>query len=122
MNNINLIGRLPRDPELDETKGGTAVCQIRLAIPRRKKDGKDQGAVFVNGVAYGGQATASNDYLTKGRQVAISGRLEYREWTGQDGSPHSVHEVVADYVELLAQANGASAAPAPDDGPGEEAY
>ena len=122
MNNINLIGRLTRDPELDETKGGTAVCRIRLAIPRRKKDGKDQGAVFVNVVAYGGQATASADYLTKGRQVAISGRLEYREWTGQDGSPHSVHEVVADHVEFLAQANGASAAPAPDAGPGEEAY
>ena len=122
MNSINLIGRLTRDPELDETKGGTAVCRIRLAIPRRKKDGKDQGAVFVNVVAYGGQATASADYLTKGRQVAISGRLEYREWTGQDGSPHSVHEVVADHVEFLAQVNGTGSAPAPDDGPGEEAY
>jgi len=57
--------------------------------------------------------------------VAISGRLEYREWTGvagQDGSPHSIHEVVADHVEFLAQANGASSAPAPDYEPGEEAY
>ncbi len=58
--------------------------------------------MFVNVVAYGGQATASNDYLTKGRQVAISGLLEYREWTGGDGSPHSMHEVVADHVEFLA--------------------
>ena len=122
MNNINLIGRLTRDPELDETKGGTAVCRIRLAIPRRKKDGEDQGAVFVNVVAYGGQATASNAYLTRGRQVAISGRLEYREWTGQDGSPHSVHEVVADHVEFLAHAKGNGSTPAPDDGPGEEPY
>ncbi len=122
MNSINLIGRLTRDPELDETKGGTAVCRMRLAIPRRKKDGKDQGAVFVNVVAYGGQATASNDYLTKGRQVAISGRLEYREWTGGDGSPHSMHEVVADHVEFLAQVNGTSSAPAPDAEPGEEPY
>ncbi|MGH9153846.1 MAG: single-stranded DNA-binding protein, partial [Acidimicrobiales bacterium] len=46
MNSINLVGRLTRDPELDETKGGTPVCRIRLAVPRRKKDGKDQGAVF----------------------------------------------------------------------------
>lgn len=71
-------------------------------------------------VAYGGLATASSDNLTKGRQVAISGRLEYREWTGQDGSAHSVHEVVADFVEFLAQANGAGSAPAPDAEPGDE--
>jgi single-strand DNA-binding protein len=101
MNSIIVIGRLTRDPELDATPSGTAVCRIRLAIPRRKKEGKDQGAVFVNVVTYGGQATASADYLTKGRQVGVSGRLEYREWTAQDGSPHSVHEVVADHVEFL---------------------
>jgi single-strand DNA-binding protein len=121
MNNVNLIGRLTRDPEPDETKGGTAVCRMRLAVPRRKKDGKDQGAVFVNVVAYGGQATASTEYLTKGRQVAVTGRLEYREWTGQDGSPHSIHEVVADHVEFLAQPSGTAATPAPEDG-GEEPF
>jgi single-strand DNA-binding protein len=114
MNSINLIGRLTRDPELDETKGGTAVCRMRLAVPRRKKDGKDQGAVFVNVVAYGGQATASADYLSRGRQVAISGRLEYREWTGQDGSPHSIHEVVADHVQFLGQPNGATTGSGPE--------
>ncbi len=120
MNSINLIGRLTRDPELDETKGGTAVCRMRLAVPRRKKDGKDQGAVFVNVVAYGGQATASADYLGKGRQVAISGRLEYREWTGQDGSAHSIHEVVADHVEFLGQPNGGGSGSAPE--PDDESY
>ena len=101
MNSINLIGRLTREPELDQTKGGTAVCRMRLAVPRRKKDGKDQGAVFVNVVAYGGLAGSCADYLSKGRQVGVSGRLEYREWTGPDGSHHSVHEVVADHVEFL---------------------
>ena len=77
-------------------------------MPRRKKDGKDQGAVFVNVVAYGGQATASADYLTKGRQVAVSGRLEFREWSAPDGEPHSLHEVVADHVVFLGSppANG----------------
>lgn len=116
MNTVNLIGRLTRDPELDETKGGTAVSRMRLAVPRRRKDGKDQGAVFVNVVAYGGLASNCSDYLTKGRQVAVSDRLEYREWNGPDGSPHSVHEVVADQVDFLAPAaNGASADSAPAD-------
>ena len=116
MNSINLIGRLTRDPEADQTAGGTSVCRIRLAVPRRKKEGKDQGAVFVNVVAYGGQATAASEYLTKGRQIAVSGRLEYREWTGQDGSPHSVHEVVAEHLQFLGQASGVDAGP---DGPPE---
>lgn len=113
MNNINLIGRLTRDPDLEQTANGTAVCRIRLAVPRRRKDGRDQGAVFVNVVAYGGQATASADHLSKGRQVGVSGRLEYREWTGQDGSRHSIHEVVADHVEFLAQPNGGGGPEAP---------
>ncbi len=108
MNSINLVGRLTRDPELDETKGGTPVCRMRLAVSRRRKDGKDQGAVFVNVVAYGGQATASADYLTKGRQVAVSGRLEFREWSDEGGDAHSLHEVVADHVGFLGSppANG----------------
>lgn len=101
MNKIHLIGRLTRDPDLDETRGGTAVCRMRLAVPRRPKDGNDQGAVFVGIVAYGAQGVAAADHLTKGRQVAISGRLEYREWTGPDGTPHSVHEVIAEQVQFL---------------------
>ena len=101
MNSINLVGRLTRDPELDETKGGTPVCRIRLAVPRRRKDGKDQGAVFVNVIVYGGQANAVADHMTKGRQVAVSGRLEFREWPASDGEARSLHEVVADHVGFL---------------------
>lgn len=101
MNSVNLIGRLTRDPELDQTTTGTAVCRIRLAVPRRRKEGKDQGAVFVTVVVFGAQGAAVADYMTKGRQVAVSGRLEYREWTDAQGSPRSIHEVVADQVDFL---------------------
>ena len=106
MNNINVIGRLTRDPDLDQTPSGTAVCRIRLAVPRRSKDGKDQGAVFVTVIVYGGPASASAGHLTKGRQIGVSGRLEHREWTGPDGSRHSVHEVVADHLDFLGPLNG----------------
>ncbi len=101
MNSVNFIGRLTRDPELDQTNSGTAVCRMRLAVPRRRKEGKDQGAVFVNVVAFGAQGAAVADYMTKGRQVAVSGRLEHREWTDTEGSPHSVHEVIADHIGFL---------------------
>jgi single-strand DNA-binding protein len=110
MNSVNLIGRLTRDPELDQTTTGTAVCRIRLAVPRRRKEGKDQGAVFITVVAFGPQGAAVADYMTKGRQVAVSGRLEHREWSDAEGSPHSVHEVVADHVQFLGVPEGVNEA------------
>lgn len=106
MNSISIIGRLTRDPELDRTSSGTDVCRIRLAVPRRRKDSRDQGAVFITVVAYGGQATAAAAFLVKGRQVGVTGRLEYREWTDSDSRRQSVHEVVADRLEFLAEPNG----------------
>ena len=119
MNSIQLTGRLTHDPERRETASEKTVVQMRLAVPRRKKDGKDQGAVFVNVVAYGGLAGSCADYLSKGRQVAVSGRLEYREWEGADGSPHSMHEVVADQVLFLGQPNGSGSAEPPEGEYGE---
>ena len=115
MNTVNIIGRLTRDPEPDETKGGTPVCRMRLAVPRRRKDGKDQGAVFVTVVAYGGQADAVAAFMTKGRQVAVSGRLEFREWTAPDGSARSTHEVVADHVDFIGSPGNDTAAGLDDD-------
>jgi single-strand DNA-binding protein len=117
MNTIQLIGRLTRDPELRYTPTGVEVTTLRLAVPRRKKDGEDQGAVYIDVVAFGKQAQAVTNYLSKGRRVAVTGRLEYREWKDRnDGSPHSVHEVVADQVGFL------DAAPQSDNGGSEPAY
>lgn len=103
MNTIQLIGRLTRDPELRHTNGGTPTTSLRLAVPRRRREGEDRGAVFVDVVTFAKQAEAAAEHLGKGRQVAVSGRLEYREWTAQDGSHRSRHEVVADEVLFLAR-------------------
>ena len=116
MNTIQLIGRLTRDPELRSTPTGTEVTTLRLAVSRRKKDGEDQGAVYIDVVSFNKQAEAVAEHLSKGRRVGVTGRLEYREWQGQDGSPHSKHEVIADQVEFL------DAAPQPANGSGEPAY
>lgn len=110
MNNVNLIGRLTRDPEPDRTPRGEDVCRLRLAVPRPPRPGVDDDAVFITVVAYGGQATSAATYLAKGRAVGVSGRLEHREWTDAAGARHSVHEVLAHRLDFLdrPRANGSA--------------
>ena len=99
MNSITLTGRLTADPEVRGTKTGTA---IRLAVQRRRsRDGEDRGAVYVDVVCFGGLAESCGEYLSKGRQVAASGRLEHDEWETEGGERRSRHKVVADEVEFL---------------------
>jgi single-strand DNA-binding protein len=94
MNTVSLIGRLTADPELRTTTGGTPVCTDRPpGVNRARKDGQDQGAVFIDVVSFGRQAEAVAEHLAKGRQVAVTGRLEHRQWEGQDGSPRSRHDI-----------------------------
>ena len=102
MNSVQLIGRLTRDPELRSTHGGTSVCDMRLAVPRRRtRSGEDRGAVFIDVTAFGGLAESCGAYLSSGRRVAVSGRLELEEWEGPGGEPRRRHKVVADQVEFL---------------------
>ena|SRR5689334_13478858 len=111
MNSINLVGRLTRDPELRETKGDTKVAGMRLAIPRRPKNGDAQAPVYVDVTAFGKLADNCSEYLAKGRRISVSGRLEYSEWTDSDGGKHSKHEVIADQVDFLdSPQNGTAAA------------
>jgi len=123
MNTIQLIGRPTIDPELRYTPTGMATTTLRMAVPRRKRNGEDQPPVYVDVVTYGAQAEAVAKYVTKGRRVAVTGRLEYREWKDQDDRPHSKHEVVADQVEFLdsPKQNG-TPSPDPADDAGEESY
>ncbi|MBV8161566.1 MAG: single-stranded DNA-binding protein [Acidimicrobiia bacterium] len=96
MNSIQLIGRLTKDPEAGETNGGTKLSKLRLAVPRRQ----DQSAIFIDVTVFGGQAESAAKYLTKGRQIAVSGRLEYGEWR-REGVLHTRHEVIANDVTFL---------------------
>ena len=99
MNQIQLIGRLTRDPELDTTAGGKPVCDMRLAVSRRDRDADP---VYVDLVAYDGLAETCAAHLEKGRQLAVTGRLDYQEWEARDGSgKRSKHQVVASEVDFL---------------------
>ena len=114
MNTVQLIGRLTADPELRHTPSGVATTTIRLAVPRRKRQGEDQPPVYVDVVSFNAQAEAIAEHLAKGRRVAVTGRLEYREWKAQDNSPRSKHEVIADGVEFMDPPKQQTAEPAPE--------
>jgi single-strand DNA-binding protein len=101
MNSVNLIGRLTRDVESRQTKGDQTVANMRLAVPRRKRNGEQPEPVYIDVVAFGALGDLCAEYLAKGRQVAVSGRLEYSEWKAQDDTPRSKHEVIADTVDFL---------------------
>ena len=100
MNSWNGIGRLTRDPELVETSGDTAICNLRIAVDRRSRD---DGAVFLDVKAFGKQAEACGRYLEKGRQVSVTGRLELDEWEAKDGSKRSRLYVIGERVQFLAR-------------------
>ena len=104
INRVVLVGNLTRDPELRHTGGGTAVCSLRVAVngSRRDESGQwvDKPNYFTVNV-FGNQAESCAQYLSKGRPVAIDGRLDWREWQAQDGSKRESVEIVAESVQFL---------------------
>ncbi len=105
INSVVLVGNLTRDPELRHTPSGTAVCSLRLAVNSRRKDGAtgqwtDKPNYF-DITVWGQQGESCAQYLSKGRPVAVQGRLEWREWDAQDGSKRQAVEVIADNVQFL---------------------
>ncbi len=105
MNKVFLIGRLSRDPELRHTGSGMAVCQINVAISRRVGAGREPETDFINVVVWDKQAENVSKYLAKGRQVAVEGRIQTRNYDNNEGKKVYVTEVVATNVEFLGSAN-----------------
>ncbi|AAO34760.1 single-stranded DNA-binding protein [Clostridium tetani] len=106
MNRVVLIGRLTKDPELKFTPGtGTAVTTFVLAVDRRfSKDGKNE-ADFIPVVVWGKQAESTANYMSKGKLIGISGRIQTRSYEAKDGTRRYVTEVVADEVKFLEWGN-----------------
>jgi len=102
INIVTLVGRLTRDSELKYTNGGTAVCKFSLAVNRKKRSGDqwtDEVSYF-DVVLWGKQGEALQQYLGKGKQVAVSGELRQNRWE-QDGQSRSKVEVIANNLQLL---------------------
>jgi len=113
VNHVILIGRCTRDAELKYTSGGMAVCKFAIAVNRRKKNGDQwvDEASFFDVVAWGKIGEALNQYLVKGKQVAVEGELHQNRWE-QDGQSRSKVEINADNIQLLGGGTE-QAAPAP---------
>jgi single-strand DNA-binding protein len=102
MNKVVLIGRLTKDPELRFTPGkGAAVCTFTIAIDRRfSKDGQRE-ADFIPIVVWNKQAESTANYMTKGKLIGISGRIQTRCYLAKDNTKRYVTEVIADEVQFL---------------------
>ena len=104
LNRATIIGRLTRDPELRTTPQGQNVTTVGIATNRTWKDQqgmKQEQVEFHNIVAWGKLAEIMSQYLKKGRQVFIEGRLQSREWQAQDGSKRNRTEIVAENMIML---------------------
>jgi len=101
MNSVNLVGRLTRDPDLRTVSEDRKVCDLRLAYNQGRDD-----TGYITVAVFDGAAEACAEHLSKGRQVAVSGRLVYREWEN-DGQRRSEHQVIG-RVEFLGPKPGSS--------------
>lgn len=103
INTATLIGRLTRDEELKYTPSGAAVGNISIAINRKVKKGQEwvDESNFFDVVFFGKQAENLKQYLTKGKQVGVTGFLKQERWTDQNGQNRSAVKIYANDIQLL---------------------
>ncbi len=111
INRVILTGNLTRDPELRATNSGLNICSLRIAVNTRRKDGQSGQWVdepnYFDVTVFGAQGENCERFLSKGRPVAIDGRLRWREWTDQaSGQKRQAVEIVADSVQFLGSGGG----------------
>ena len=102
MNRVSLIGRITRDPEVRYSQNGSAFLMFTIAVNRNQRDANGQTlADFISVTAFGQTAEFIGRYIKKGFLLAVAGRIQTRNYQGQDGQTHYVTEVVAEQVENL---------------------
>ncbi len=120
VNKVILVGNLGKDPEVRYVQSGNAVCTLRLAVTERRKDGdqwKDH-TEWMDVVTFGKTAENAGQYLAKGRQIYVEGRLQTRQFKDKEGQEKWRTEVVANQVLFLGGGGdrGAGAGPKKSDG------
>lgn len=111
LNNITLMGRLTRAPELRLTQTGKSVASFTIAVDR---DFDRQKTDFINCVTWGSTAEFVDKHFTRGQLLALSGRLQMREWTDKSGNNRVIAEVIVDHVYFTGDRRQAENTPAPD--------
>jgi single-strand DNA-binding protein len=114
--NVNVVvitGNLTKDPELRSTGGGTPVCEMRVAVNSRRKDQSGQWVDkpnFFDVVVFGAQGENCANYLSRGRPVAVEGRLDWREWEAKEGGgKRQAVQIIANSVQFLGSRDGGGA-------------
>lgn len=108
INRVTLTGNLTRDPEIRNLPSGTAVCDLRVACNGRRRNSEGQwedDPNYFNVTVWGPQGENCARYLSKGRGVAIDGRLRWREWE-TDGQKRQAVDIVAEIVQFIGGGNG----------------
>lgn len=101
LNRVILVGRLTKDPDLRYTSNGIAVANFTIAVNRPFKNDGEQQADFINAVIWRKPAENLANYMSKGSMIGIDGRIQTRNFEGQDGKTVYITEVVADSVQFL---------------------
>jgi len=115
LNKALLIGNLTRDPELKYTPNGSAVTNFTVAVNRAftlQTGEKKEETSFIRVIVWGKRAEVCAEYLSKGSQVFVEGRIQTRNWEAQDGSKRTATEVVALSVQFLGRPKGSGASQA----------
>jgi single-strand DNA-binding protein len=105
INRVTIVGNLTRDPELRGLPSGGSVCSLRVAVNERRKNNQtgqwDDVPNFFNVTVFGNSADNAANYLSKGRQVAVDGRLRWREYQDKEGNRREAIEIVAQDVQFI---------------------
>ena len=118
VNKVILVGNLGRDPEMRYAPDGGAIANFSIATTDKWKDKSGQlqeRTEWHRIVMFGRQAEIAGEYLKKGSQTYIEGRLQTRKWTDKEGQERYTTEVVADRMQMLGSRSGGSARAMPDD-------
>lgn len=109
INQVFLVGRLTQDPELRYGQSGNAYSTLSLAVGERAKpEGQANEVSYFRIRSFGRQAEICNQYLSKGSQIAVLGRLKQNRWQDQNGQNRSIIEVIANQVQFLGSPSATS--------------
>ena len=124
LNHCTFIGNLGAAPELRYTQNGTAVANFNIAVTESwTKDGeKQERTEWVRCVAWGKLGEICNQYLTKGKQVYVDGKMQTRKWEDRDGTEKYTTEVVLNNMLMLGQRGDSGSGPDPNDDRGPGGY
>ena len=124
LNKVQVIGNVTRDVDLKRTQGGTAVCDIGIAVNENRKDANGQWqeeTLFLDVTLWGRNAEIADEYAGKGASVYVEGRMKLESWTDPNGYERKKLKIIGDRLQLLGGRSEAKQRPTPAQAPAAKA-